>query len=239
MDPISALKLGSFVGAAIAVGLGSLGAAIGIGIATARAVEAMMRQPKAAGTITRVLLIGIAVAESPAIFALVVAIILIFNPGNPGNTAHVMGLLGAGISIGIGTIGSALGEGYTAGHACESVGRQPGNEVSVVRTMLLGQAVAESPAIFSLVVAMLLIFINVSDSFVHIIAMLSAGFCMGIGASPAGIGEGFAAGMASKNVARYPQSAGIITRTMLVGQAVTESTAIYCFVVAMCIIYLT
>ncbi len=239
MDPESYLKVMSFVGSAIAVGLGSLGAAIGIGIATARACEAMMRQPKASGTITRVLLIGIAVAESPAIFALVVAIILIFNPGTPGNMAHVAGLLGAGFSIGIGTIGSALGEGYTAGHACESVGRQPGNEMSVVRTMLLGQAVAESPAIFSLVVAMLLIFINVSDSFIHIVAMLSAGFCMGIGSTPAGIGEGFAAGMATKNVARYPQSAGIVTRTMLVGQAVTESTAIYCFVVAMCIIYLT
>ncbi|MBI4398093.1 MAG: ATP synthase F0 subunit C [Candidatus Omnitrophica bacterium] len=239
MDPESFLKLGSFVGAAIAVGLGSLGAAIGIGIATARAVESIMRQPKAAGTITRVLLIGIAVAESPAIFALVVAIILIFNPGTAGNTAHVMGLLGAGISIGIGTIGSALGEGYTAGHACESVGRQPGNEVAVLRTMLLGQAVAESPAIFSLVVAMLLVFVPVADNFIHIISMLAAGFCMGIGATPAGIGEGYAAGMAAKNVARYPQSSGLITRTMLVGQAVTESTAIYCFVVAMCIIYLT
>jgi len=233
------LLLFSYVNAAIAVGLGSLGASVGIGIATARGVHAIKRQPEASGVVTRTLLIGIAVSESPAIFALVVGIILLFNPGDAGNATHTIALMGAGISIGIGTIGSALGEGYTAGHACDSVGRQPGNEAITIRTMLLGQAVAESPAIFSLVIAMLLIFVNISESVVHMYAMIAAGFCMGIGAVPAGMGEGFAAGMAAKHVARYPKAAGPITRTMLVGQAVTESTAIYCFVVAMCLIYLT
>ena len=63
-------------------------------------------------------------------------------------------------------------------------------------------------------------------------ALLGAGICMGIGAIGPGIGEGFAAGKACEGVSRNPNEAGLLTRTMLVGQAVSESTGIYALVIA-------
>lgn len=66
--------------------------------------------------------------------------------------------LGAGIAMGIGALGPGLGEGYTAGKACESLARSPENAGLITRTMLIGQAVSESTGIYSLVVALLLIF---------------------------------------------------------------------------------
>lgn len=70
-----------------------------------------------------------------------------------------MALLGAGIAMGLGAIGPGVGEGYAAGKACEAVGRRPEEAGLVTRTMLVGQAVAESTGIYSLVIALLLMFV--------------------------------------------------------------------------------
>ncbi|HDL90676.1 MAG TPA: ATP synthase F0 subunit C [Thermodesulforhabdus norvegica] len=68
-------------------------------------------------------------------------------------------------------------------------------------------------------------------------ALLGAGIAMGIGAIGPGIGEGFAAGKACEGIARNPEEAGLLTRTMLVGQAVSESTGIYSLVVALLLMF--
>ena len=66
---------------------------------------------------------------------------------------------------------------------------------------------------------------------------LGAGLCMGMGALGPGLGEGFAAGKACEGIARAPEQAPLLTRTMLVGQAVSESTGIYSLVVALLLIF--
>ena len=68
-------------------------------------------------------------------------------------------------------------------------------------------------------------------------AFLGAGLAMGLGAIGPGIGEGFAAGKACEGISRNPNEAGLLTRTMLVGQAVSESTGIYALVVALLLIF--
>jgi F-type H+-transporting ATPase subunit c len=68
-------------------------------------------------------------------------------------------LLGAGLAMGFGAIGPGVGEGITAAKACEPIGRNPREAGLLTRTMLVGQAVAESTGIYSLVVALLLIFV--------------------------------------------------------------------------------
>ena len=68
-------------------------------------------------------------------------------------------MLGAGIAMGIGAFGPGLGEGIAAAKACEAIGRNPREAGLLTRTMLVGQAVAESTGIYALVVALLLIFV--------------------------------------------------------------------------------
>ena len=65
------------VGAGIAV-LTGLGAGIGIGLATSKAVDAIARQPEAEGKITKLLLLGCALAEATAIYGFLIGILLIF-----------------------------------------------------------------------------------------------------------------------------------------------------------------
>ena len=65
----------SAIGAGLAM-LAALGAGLGMGIATGKAAEAVARQPEASGMINAILLLGCARAESTAIYAFVVALIL-------------------------------------------------------------------------------------------------------------------------------------------------------------------
>ena len=68
------------IGAAIAVFTG-IGAAIGIGLATCALMNAIARQPEASGKMTPLFFVGVALAESTAIYGLVVAILLITKLG--------------------------------------------------------------------------------------------------------------------------------------------------------------
>jgi F-type H+-transporting ATPase subunit c len=74
MDVDSAKQLG----AALAMGLGAIGPGIGIGLIGSKAMEAMGRNPEAAGTIQTNMILSIAFAESIGIFALVIALLLKF-----------------------------------------------------------------------------------------------------------------------------------------------------------------
>lgn len=79
--------------------------------------------------------------------------------GIEGNIVDFARYLGAGLCMGIGALGPGLGEGYAAGKACEAVTRVPEQAPLITRTMLIGQAVTESVGIYSLVIALLLIFV--------------------------------------------------------------------------------
>lgn len=67
--------------------------------------------------------------------------------------------VGTGLAM-IAGLGPGIGEGYAAGKAVESVARQPEARGTIISTMILGQAVAESTAIYSLVVALILLYAN-------------------------------------------------------------------------------
>lgn len=141
------------------MGMGAIGSAIGEGFAAMKAVQASTRQPKATDDIMRTMLIGMAVAESPGIFALFIAILLALTKITAVSIIQAAGLLAAGLCMGIGAIGPGTGEGFAAGMACEGVGRQPQNLQLIVRTMLIGEAVSESTAIYSLFISILLIYV--------------------------------------------------------------------------------
>jgi F-type H+-transporting ATPase subunit c len=75
MDPESAKILGM----AIVVGLGVIGPGIGLGILVSKALEAIGRNPEAAGIIQTTMYVGIAVTDVLAIFAVVVGFIIKFT----------------------------------------------------------------------------------------------------------------------------------------------------------------
>jgi ATP synthase F0 subunit c len=148
-------------------------------------------------------------------------------------------LIGAGLSTGLAAIGSGYGGGLAAGASCEGVARQPETVANVTTTMLVGQAVAQTPSIFGLLVSFVLMFkaFPESSAISASMGLLAAGLCTGFGGIGPGIGNGMAAEGAVRWVARNVSRAGDLMRVMLVGQAVSQSTAIYAMVVSLVLIF--
>ncbi len=73
--------------------------------------------------------------------------------------------------------------------------------------------------------------------FIKALAYLAAGIAMGLGAIGPGIGEGFVGGKACEAIGKRPDEANLITKTMVIGQAISETTGIYALVVALILIF--
>ena len=67
--------------------------------------------------------------------------------------------VGAGLAM-IAGVGPGIGQGFAAGKGAEAVGRQPEAQGEIIRTMLLGSAIAETTGIYGLVIALILLFAN-------------------------------------------------------------------------------
>jgi F-type H+-transporting ATPase subunit c len=76
-----------------------------------------------------------------------------------------------------------------------------------------------------------------STSIIAITSIITAGVTTGIGCMFPALSEGKAVASALQSVAQQPDAAPTITRTLFVGLAMIESTAIYCFVVSMILIF--
>nr|WP_053983169.1 ATP synthase F0 subunit C [Niameybacter massiliensis] len=149
--------------------------------------------------------------------------------------------IGAGLAM-IAGIGPGIGQGFAAGKAAEAMGKNPkdgGKPATLV--MLLGAAVAETSGIFSLVIAIIMLFANPllnkgGIALVLAASAIGAGLAMIAGIGP-GIGQGYAAGKAAEAVGKRPKLQSAIVRTMLLGQAVAQTTGIYALIIALLLLF--
>ncbi len=75
------------------------------------------------------------------------------------------------------------------------------------------------------------------QSLIAMVSIFTAGITIGIGSIGPALGEGRGLAEALRAIAQQPDEAGRITRTLFVGLAMVESTAIYCFVVSMILLF--
>ncbi len=233
------VNVAAYIGGGLCMGLGAIGAAIGEGYTASQANAAISRNPDLSGDVLKSMLMGQAIAESASIFALVVAMLLLFSnfPADSWLTACVV--LSAGLSMGFGAIGAGVGAGFPAGAACKGMVRQPAASGKLTTNMLIGSAVCQTPAIFALVSAFILLFTNFSGRPVSPTwaAIIGAGLASGLAAIGAGIGSGLVAESGCEGIARQPEAASPVTNVMLLGQAVTQTTAIYGLLISFILIF--
>ena len=158
--------LSRYLGAAVAIGAGAIGAGVAWGLAAGDTTEALSIRPSYQRDLLRTMFVGGALAESSAIYALVVASLLIFVVPSSGNKGPINGAdiilsakyLGAAMAIGFGAIGAAT-RGTATGLAVLGIARQPFVQNTLLRTMIIGIAIAESTVIYALIISILLIFV--------------------------------------------------------------------------------
>ena len=76
-----------------------------------------------------------------------------------------------------------------------------------------------------------------SSAVVATISIIMAGITIAVGSLGPAFGEGRAVSQALSSIAQQPDASNTITRTLFVGLAMIESTAIYCFVVSMILLF--
>ncbi|MDP5064155.1 MAG: F0F1 ATP synthase subunit C [Haliea sp.] len=76
-----------------------------------------------------------------------------------------------------------------------------------------------------------------SMSMIAVISIIMAGLTTGFGTMGPALAEGKAVATALTSLAQQPDASATITRTLFVGLAMIESTAIYCFVVSMILLF--
>jgi F0F1-type ATP synthase membrane subunit c/vacuolar-type H+-ATPase subunit K len=213
-----------------------------MGMSAMSATEGIGRQPSMSSDLFRTMLIGQGATSTPPTFALVVGIVLLF--ATPDATSLIEGVAGlaAGISIGAASFASGVGSAYPAHEACLAIARQPRLRRPFTTLMLIAQALSQTPLIFGLLISFMLIFMvkpNPDAGIVELTAVLSAGICMGFGAMGPSVGSGIA-GESTFIGIRYhrdPELAiPLLTRVMLLGMAVAQSTSIYAMVIALVLI---
>lgn len=72
----------------------------------------------------------------------------------------VVSVVAAGLVMGLGAVGAAIGESRIAAAAMDALARQPDESGSITRTLFVSLAMVESTAIFCLVIALILLFAN-------------------------------------------------------------------------------
>jgi len=72
---------------------------------------------------------------------------------------------------------------------------------------------------------------------IAVASIVIAGITMAIGSIAPALGQGRAASQALQAIAQQPDEANTITRTLFISMAMIESTAIYCFVVSIILLF--
>lgn len=74
-------------------------------------------------------------------------------------------------------------------------------------------------------------------NWIHLASILSAAFAISIGAIAPALGQGRAVAAAMDAIARQPEAANTVSRTLFVGLAMIETMAIYCLVIALLLLF--
>lgn len=148
------------IASGIAIGLGSVGPAIGLATFAKIACRSVGINRTAYNKLLTFSFISQAIVETPIIFAFVIAITLLFivPPIADENIVNGIALLSAGICTGLGTFGAGVSSGNTAAQACREIGINPESYGVLSRTSLFAQGLIETCAIYAVLVSLLLIF---------------------------------------------------------------------------------
>jgi F0F1-type ATP synthase membrane subunit c/vacuolar-type H+-ATPase subunit K len=136
-------------------------------------------------------------------------------------------------------MGPAIGMAQFAKVACEGIGFNRHAYPNMLTFTLISEAIIETPIIFSLVIALLVITTTITstDPLLTSIAMIGAAICIGLGTLGPGISSGKMASAACKQIAIHPELYGTLSRLSMFGQGLIDTCAIYGLLIAITLIF--
>jgi F-type H+-transporting ATPase subunit c len=147
------------LGSGIAIGIGSIGPAIGLTTFAATTLRGIGYNRASYNKLFTFTFISQAVIETPLIFALVISLGLLFMGVGDQTVLKGICALAAGIAIGLGTLAPGISSGKTAASAAHQVALRPENYNILSKTSIFAQGIIDTSAIYAFIIAALLVFI--------------------------------------------------------------------------------
>lgn len=141
-----------------------------------------------------------------------------------------LGLLGAGLAVGLGWIWAGIGEALIWSAAMNSSLRNPEMKWKFMVFMILFIALDETVAIYGLIIAFQILGADINT--VNPYDLLGAGLAVGLPWVAVGIGEWLVARASIENMWKNPELSGWFMTLTILGMALVESAAIYWLIVA-------
>ena len=221
------------IGIGLAICLSGAAVAFISAFPAAAACMSIARQPFAADWIFRFTLMILAIMQTPLIFALIISLFIKTQAAVTTTLPDALRLIGAGFAIGVGTLGPVYGMGLITRAAARGVGINRHAANRILSFTFISQTIIETPIIFSSVIAFLLLFYKSAGDSLHTgIAMLAAGFAIGLGTIGVGLNAGRVARNAVAQITHVPEQYAHILKTSIFAQGFIDTNAIYALIVA-------
>ncbi len=236
--PSFAMSLGAGLaemGLAIAIGLSSAVVGVASAFAVKASCEAISREPLFSQKIMTLMLLTQSIIEAPVIFAFIIALLIKTTVTDTTTIVEGIKLFSAGLVIALGSVGPAIGQAIFAQSAISAVGKNKEAYRNIFSYSLLSEAVIETPVIFSMLVAFLILYLPISPSLGGY-ATLASAIAMGVGATGTGIATAYVAAKGCTEIALAPALYPVILQATLLTQAIIETSVIYAFIIALVLV---
>jgi len=196
------------------------------------------RQPFLSQKILRFMLITQTLIQTPIIFGFIIALFINIQAAGVTTVAEGIQLMASGLCMGLGSIGPAIGMAQFAKTACRGIGINRNAYSRILTFTFLSEAIIETPIIFSLLIAGLIITSPIAshDPLLTSIAFISAALATGLGTMGPGISSGKIASASCKEITHNPELYGTLSRASLFGTSLIDTCAIYALLISIMLI---
>jgi F0F1-type ATP synthase membrane subunit c/vacuolar-type H+-ATPase subunit K len=226
------------LGIALAIGIAATAVSVASSFVVKSAALSISRQPFFSQKVMTIMLLSQSIIEAPVVFTFIIC--LLIRARFSGVLAVFEGLkfLAASLCIGVGCIGPSIGQSIFAHSSCKAIGLNKGIYRQLFTFSMVNQAIIETPLIFCLLSAILMIFnpLSASNSFGALIGFCAAAFCIAFGSFGTAIGSGLVGSKSCQQMAIEPESYSVLFRSTILAQSFIQSAVIYALIVTLYLI---
>lgn len=221
----------------VIIAIGSMGGAIGQGIAASGTLESITRQPASYHENLRTMFIGVALIESGPIVTLVCSLMLCFSE-TPVSWGSAYADCGVAFLLSITSFLACIASGLVVRAASISIGRQPFLAKNIFTLMVLAQAIIEAPIIFAFILTSLIQhFITPELSLIQGAQYCAAALALGFGSIGPSIGQAFFASACCSAIGIRKAVYHKIFPFMLLNQTLIDTPLIFSLLFSFLILY--
>lgn len=224
------------IGIGLAISITGFVIGLASSIPAQAACHAVARQPLFTQRIFGFMLMTQVLIQTPIISALIVSLFIQGQASSATLLSDSLRLIASGLCVGVGSIGPAIGLSIFARSAINGIGRNPKAYNKILSFTFVSEAIIETPIIFCLVIAVILLFIVQRPTTYHMIdgvIFIAAALCTGLGTLGAGISSGITGAAACSEIADNPDNHHALSRTSMLAQGLIETIVIYSVVLSL------